>query len=132
MQSTLLKDSLINVVIVSYTVIFYCDLLSVLQISFYQLIECWSSFAISWCRSNWSYDKDYTHGLVDLLCHITQIINLCLVFKTYWKSAVAYIKSFPRKGSSLSAQPKQQCWEPKQRPLAQQVFPLNQVHRTNC
>jgi len=47
MQSTLLKDSLINVVIVSYTVIFYCDLLSVLQISFYQLIECWSSFAIS-------------------------------------------------------------------------------------
>ena len=38
---------------------------------FYQLIECWSSFAISWCRWNWSHDKGYTLGLADLLCHIT-------------------------------------------------------------
>jgi len=33
---------------------------------------------------------------------------------------------------SLLPEAKQQCWEPKRRPLAQQEFPLDQVHRTNC
>jgi len=42
---------------------------------FYQLIECWSSFAISWCRWNWSHDKKYILGLSDILCHITKNPN---------------------------------------------------------
>jgi len=33
--------------------------------------------------------------------------------------------------SSLLAETKQ-CWEPKRRPLTQQEFPVDQVHRTNC
>jgi len=42
---------------------------------FYQLIERWSSFAISWCRWNWSHDKSYILGLTDLLCHIIKNPN---------------------------------------------------------
>ena len=42
---------------------------------FYQLIECWSSFAICRCRWNWSHEKGYILGLPDLLCHITKNPN---------------------------------------------------------
>jgi len=54
-QSTFAKRQFEFVVFVSYMVyyILYCDLLSVLQNLFallYQLIECWSSSAISWTR----------------------------------------------------------------------------------
>ena len=80
MQSTFAKRQFEFVVFVSYIVyyILYCDILSVLQnifSLFYQLIECWSSFAISWCRWNWSHDKDYILILVDLLCHINKNPN---------------------------------------------------------
>jgi len=67
------------VVFVSCIVSLYFILWSTLSVTkyilFYQLIEYWSSFAISWCRWNWSYDKDYIFGLVDLLCHITKNPN---------------------------------------------------------
>jgi len=33
------------------------------------------ALGISWCRWNWSYDKDYILGLADLLCHITKNPN---------------------------------------------------------
>ena len=74
---------------------------------FYQLIECWSSFVISWCKWNWSHDKDYILGIADLLCHVTKNPNPnCKPvsgFQNLLKSAVAYIKNFPIKKSSLSA-----------------------------
>ena len=100
----------------------------------YQLVECWSSFAISWCRWNWSHDKVYIRGLADLLCHITKNHNPnCKPvsgFQNLLKKRRSLHKKFSHKRSRLY-QPSQQCWEPKRRPLAQQEFPLGQVHRTN-
>ena len=72
---------------------------------FYQLIECWSSFAISWCRWNWSYDKDYTHGLADLFCHITKNPNPnCKPvsgFQILLKKCCSLHKKFPHEKSRL-------------------------------
>ena len=80
MQSTFAERQFEFVDFVSYIVLLYFMLRSTLSVKnrfslFYQLIECWSSFAISWCRWNWSHDEDYILRLVDLLCHITKNPN---------------------------------------------------------
>jgi len=49
-----------------------------------------------------------------------------------WLRACLTSNVFPWKESSLLAEPKQHCWQPNRRSLAQQEFPLDQVHRTNC
>jgi len=101
---------------------------------FYQLIECWSSFAIGWCRWNWSHCEDDILGLADLLCHITKNSNSnCKPVSDYQnllKKCCSLHQKFSHKKSSLY-QPSQQYWVPKRRPLAQLEFPLDQVHRTN-
>jgi len=87
----LLKDSLKWSILSEQNILF----------SFYQVIECWSSFAISWCRWNWSHGKGYILGLANLLYHITKNLNPnckpVSVFQILSMSAVAYIKIFPIK-----------------------------------
>jgi len=82
MQSTFAKKQFEFVVFVSYIALLYFILWSTPSVTkqnifslFYQLIECWSSFAFSWYRWNWSHDKDYILGLADFLCRTTKNPN---------------------------------------------------------
>jgi len=72
---------------------------------FHQLIKCWSSFAISWCRWNWSHDKDYILGLPNLLCHITQNPNPnckpVSSFQNLWKKCCNLHQNYFHKKSRL-------------------------------
>jgi len=58
--------------------------------------------------------------------------NLCLIFKTYLKSTVAYIKSLPMKRVVSISRAETTMVTAQTTPLAQQEFPLDQVHFTQC
>ena len=100
MQSTFAKRQFEFVVFVGYIVLLYFLLWSTLSVTkyiFFILSIDWmlEFFALSWCRWNWSHDKEYILGLADLFWH-NKYLNLnCKPvsgFQTLIKSAVAYIK----------------------------------------